>query len=134
MMKNRFLAGTIAIIACCSLIGLAQEGSKPAATKLTQAEKPKGRLPANYGKLGLTDKQKTAIYGIQAKYESQLDDLQKQLDDLKAKRDAEVKTVLNDNQRKALDDLVAEAKAKKEKNRPEADSAAKTDAPKDEKK
>lgn len=134
MMKNCLLGGTIAIFACCSLIGLAQEGTKPATTKTAQAEKPKGRLPANYGKLGLTDKQKTSIYAIQAKYETQLDELEKQLDDLKAKRDMEVKTVLNDNQRKSLDDLLAEAKKKKEKEKADETDASKQDAPKEEKK
>lgn len=132
-MKNCLLGGTIAIFACCSLIGLAQEGTKPA-TKTAQAEKPKGRLPPNYGKLGLTDKQKTSIYAIQAKYETQLDELEKQLDDLKAKRDTEVKTVLNDNQRKSLDDLLAEAKKKKEKEKADETDASKKDTPREEKK
>ena len=134
MMKNCLLGGTIAIFACCSLIGLAQEGTKPATTKTAQAEKPKGRLPPNYGKLGLTDKQKTSIYAIQAKYETQLDELEKQLDDLKAKRDTEVKTVLNDNQRKSLDDLLTEAKKKKEKEKTDETDASKQDASKDDKK
>ncbi len=129
-MKNCLLTGTIAIFACCSLIGLAQEGSKP--VKATPAEAKadgakKGRLPANYGKLGLTDAQKTKIYGIQGQYDDQLEALEKQIEALKGKRDVEVETVLSEDQRKILKNLVDAAKeAKKTKKDPEGD---KTDAP-----
>lgn len=124
-MKNCFLIGTIALFACGSLIGLAQDGTKPAGAKPAKAEKPadpkeagakKGRLPANYGKLGLTEAQKTKIYGIQSMYDEQLDSLEKQLAALKSKRDGEVEAVLTADQQKILANLVAaakEAKAKK---------------------
>jgi len=136
MMKNCLLTGTIAIFTCCSLVGLAQDGSKPATAKATAVKeeaKPdakKGRLPAQYGKLGLTDAQKTKIYGVQGKYEDQLDALEKQISDLKAKRDQEIETVLSDDQRKILKALV-ESKDDKGKDKP---AEAKPEAPKEAKK
>lgn len=123
-MKNCVLTGTMAIFACCTLIGLAQDGPKPAGTKAAEkSDQEKGRLPANYGKLGLTEAQKNSIYEVQKKYKSQLDDLEKQLDALKSKRDGEVEAVLSDAQRKILKDLVDAAKeAKKPKKGAEGDA------------
>ena len=42
-------------------------------------ERKKGFLPANFGKLGLSVEQKQKIYGIQAKYKSDLDELNKKI-------------------------------------------------------
>jgi Spy/CpxP family protein refolding chaperone len=125
-MKSWLLTGSIAIFACCSLIGLAQEGTKPA--KTAQAEKtdqPKGRLPAHYGKIGLTDAQKAKIYAVQGDYDDQLDTLVKQIADLKAKRDAEVEAVLTEDQRKILKNLLDSVKESKAKDKQDP-----TDAPK----
>lgn len=143
-MRRCLLTGTIAIFACCSMMGLAQEAAKPAAAKPaaektdSKADAKKGRLPANYGKLGLTDPQKTKIYGIQNSYDGQLDELQAKIDALKAKRDQEVEAVLTEDQRKILKNLVEankEAKAKgKQDPVPAKSDATKADAPKDSKK
>lgn len=137
-MKTCLLTGTIAIFACFSMIGLAQEGSKPAAAAQAQKsdskpEAKKGRLPANYGKLGLTDSQKTKIYEVQGQYEGQLAALEKQLEMVKSKRDAEVAAVLSADQRKILENLVvaardAKAKAKQEAT-PPTEGAKATAAP-----
>lgn len=129
MMKNCLLTGTIAIFACCSLVGLAQDGAKTAPKTTVAAKeeaKPdakKGRLPAQYGKLGLTDAQKAKIYGVQGKYEDQLDALEKQINDLKAKRDHEVEAVLTDDQRKILKALVESKDDKKDKPEAKAEPA-----------
>ena len=121
MLKKCLLTGAIALFACCSLIGLAQEGSKPATAKATKAEVTdskaeagkKGRLPSNYGKLALSDAQRKTIYGLQAQYDEQLDALEKQFAAIKAKRDQEIEAVLNDDQRKVLSTLVEAAKNSK---------------------
>jgi Spy/CpxP family protein refolding chaperone len=128
------LTGTIAIFTCCSLVGLAQDGAKtaPKAAAAKEEAKPdakdgkKGRLPAQYGKLGLTDAQKTKVYGVQGKYEDQLDALEKQISDLKAKRDQEVEAVLTADQRKILKALVESKDDKK----PEAKAEPAKDAKK----
>jgi Spy/CpxP family protein refolding chaperone len=64
--------------------------------------KAKGRLPANYGKIGLTDEQKQSIYDIMAKYKKESDDLDKKVRDLNTKRKSEIDMVLNEDQKKAL--------------------------------
>jgi TolA-binding protein len=131
MMKNCLLTGTIAIFACCSLVGLAQDAAKtaPKTTAAKEEAKPdakdgkKGRLPPQYGKLGLTDAQKTKVYGVQGKYEDQLDALEKQIRDLKAKRDQEVEAVLTADQRKILKALVESKDDKKDKPEAKAEPA-----------
>lgn len=138
MMKNCLLTGTIAIFACCSLVGLAQDAAKTAPKSTVAAKeesKPdakdakKGRLPPQYGKLGLTDAQKAKVYTVQGKYEDQLDALEKQINDLKAKRDHEVEAVLTDDQRKILKALV------ESKDKPDAKAEpAKTEPAKEAKK
>lgn len=72
--------------------------------------KAKGRLPANYGKIGLTDEQKQSIYDIMAKYKKESDDLDKKVKDLNAKRKGEIDKVLNEDQKKALKKLNEGAK------------------------
>ena len=41
--------------------------------------KLKGQLPANWGKLGLTDEQKQKVYKVQAEFKEKIADLEKQL-------------------------------------------------------
>ncbi len=67
--------------------------------------KARGRLPANYGKIGLTDEQKQSIYDIMAKYKKESDDLDKKVKDLNSKRKGEIDKVLNEDQKKALKKL-----------------------------
>ena len=50
-----------------------------AAAENGAAKKPRGRLPAYYGKV-VTDKQREQIYEIQAKFNEQIAKLQQQLD------------------------------------------------------
>ena len=127
-MKKRLLAATVAIFACCFLIVQAQEGTKPASPKSAQAEKGdqknKGRLPNNYGKLGLSEPQKTKIYGIQNQYDDQLDVIEKQFAALKAKRDQEVEAVLTDDQRKVLKTMAEVAKEKAKPKKEDAPGSA----------
>lgn len=91
-----------------STIGQEKAASKPTPTKV--AKKPAGRLPAHYGKLGISSEQRSKIYGVQATYKKQIADLQKQIDGLKAKQDTEVQAVLTADQKKKLDEILAEAK------------------------
>ena len=76
--------------------------------------KAKGRLPANYGKIGLTDEQKQSIYDIMAKYKKESDDLDKKVKDLNTKRKGEIDMVLNEDQKKALKKLTESNKKSEE--------------------
>lgn len=86
--------------------------AKDAAGKKERAE-PRGRVPNYYGRLGLSDEQKTKIYAIQDKYSDQIESLQKQIADLRAKQDAEVAALLTDSQKKILAETIDAAKKKK---------------------
>ena len=102
-----------------STIGQEKAATKDAekATPAKVASKPRGRLPQYYGQVGLSDKQRQQIYDVQATYKKQIDELQKQIDALKVKEDAEIVAVLTPEQKKNLDELLAAAKKAAEERR-----------------
>jgi hypothetical protein len=69
-------------------------------------------LPSGWGKLGITDPQKQAIYKVEDTYADQLDRLRKQISDIEAKRDADMRSILTDAQQKRLGDKPDKAEAK----------------------
>ena len=95
---------------------LAQEGGKAAAKgkgeEKKAAKKAEGRLPSNYGKIGLTDEQKKKVYDIQDRYDEEIKELEKKLADVKAKQTAEYEAVLTSNQKESLRTLNEETKNK----------------------
>jgi hypothetical protein len=68
--------------------------------------KVKGRLPANWGKLGLSDTQVQDIYKIQIKHNDEIDKLKAKIKELETTRDKEMKAVLTAEQKKRLDDIL----------------------------
>src|SRR5581483_7887355 len=68
--------------------------------------KVKGVLPANWGKLGLTDEQKQKVYKVQSEYRDKIAELEKQVKDLKEKERTEMEKVLTDEQKKRLKDIL----------------------------
>ena len=80
-----------------------------------QEAKPRGRLPIYYGKLGVSEDQRDRIYTIQAQYDVQIDELLAQLEELRAKRDRAVESVLTAGQKQRLRELRAEAAREREK-------------------
>jgi hypothetical protein len=87
-----FLASAGGSTAC----GQDSAEAKPAVEKKAPA-KPRGRLPMYYAPV-VSEKQREQIYAIQAKYADQIEQLQKQLDELKERRDGEVEAVLSPEQ------------------------------------
>ena len=67
------------------------------------------RVPSGYSKLGLTDQQKEKLYKIQAEYYPKIQGLEKQVDDLRDKREKEFESILTAPQKR----LLAEAGQKK---------------------
>lgn len=55
---------------------------------------PTHRVPPGYSKLGLTDQQKQKLYAIQAEYYPRIQALEKQIEGLRARREAEFEKVL----------------------------------------
>ena len=115
-------------------VAVAQEAGK--AEKSADAKSSKkassgDRLPANYAKIGLSEDQKKKIYDVQNKFEAQIDTLEKQIADLKAKQKAEVESVLTPEQHKALQTAIEDSKKKsaekKKATEAKADEAKKGD-------
>ncbi len=111
------------LVACLLGVSLRPEVTAQEAGKSAKAEKgdaAKGqkkaslgdRLPANYGKIKLTEEQRKKIFEIQNKYEAQIDELEKKIEDLKKQQAAAVETVLTANQKAELGNLRDEAKKK----------------------
>lgn len=125
------LAGGVVVLG--TLTAWTQEsGSKPTTSKPAAAEEEKasGRLPNNYGKLGLSDKQKKSIYETQGKYATEISVLVRKVEELRNKRDAEVEAVLTAEQKTKLKELLAEsakksATKKGAKSNPEAEPSKK---------
>jgi Spy/CpxP family protein refolding chaperone len=67
--------------------------------------KLKGTLPANFGKLNLSDSQKQQIYRLQAKYAEQIEALEKQIEKIRAERNESYRNVLTKAQRDRLDEI-----------------------------
>jgi Spy/CpxP family protein refolding chaperone len=105
--KRRGVLGSVWIVLVAALlasVAAAQQPPKkpadppPASESQQEAKKLRGRLPAYYGKV-VSEKQRTEIYKIQAKYNEQIEKLKKELDSLTDKRNTEVEEVLTDEQR-----------------------------------
>lgn len=137
MRRSRIGLSAFVVLACYSMAGWSQDAAKPttkgAAAEKKEDKKPVNRLPANYGKLGLTDVQKDKVYAVQEKYDAQLDTLEEHLKALRAKRSSETEAVLTVEQKKILKDLTDEAKekgtkAKSKKTDKETPAAPKSDA------
>lgn len=114
-MQRMMIALVGGVLAFGTLTAWTQEsGSKPTTTKAaaTDEEKATGRLPNNYGKLGLSDKQKKSIYETQGKYATEISELVRKVEELRTKRDTEVEAVLTAEQKTKLKELLAESAKK----------------------
>src|SRR5262249_10578134 len=98
----------------------AGKAAAPRADKPAAKGRPSGRLPPpnpthrwppGNAKLGLTDQQKESLYKIQAKYCPQIQALEKQVDALRARREAEFEAVLTPAQKKRLAEQEQQRKA-----------------------
>jgi hypothetical protein len=103
------------------------------APAVAKGKKATNRLPANFGKLGLSPDQRKRLFAVQDTYEMQIDDLEAKLKELKEKRDAEYEGILLPDQAKQLADIRAAAKKKAEDkkaaDKPNAGAAAPVAAP-----
>lgn len=119
MIRKNLLTAAVVFPLIASL-GLAQapdkkasDGAKPAAGAPAKVRaKNRGRLPPYYARV-VSGEQKDKIYAIQQSYEAKIADLQAQLKALTDKRDAEVAAVLTADQKSKVDQIAADAKAKR---------------------
>lgn len=86
--------------------------------------KPRGRLPAYFGKV-VDAEQRERIYDIQRSYAEQIEPLRQQLVQLDEQLRAEVREVLSDEQQQEIDELVDKARARREAAKAERETARK---------
>lgn len=113
---KKFVVATLAstlVVAVVSLDSIGQDATKAdSKAKAGAKAKAKGRLPAYYKDV-VTEEQRDQIYAIQAKYVKQLEDLQSQIDAVKAKQSDEIEGLLSAEQKEKLAKVKTEADAKK---------------------
>lgn len=80
--------------------------------KSVEKKGPDGRVPAYFAQIGLSKDQRAKVLEVQSSYADKIDALRKQIVDLEAKRDLDVRGVLSDEQKKKLDELVEAGKKK----------------------
>ena len=68
--------------------------------------KGKGQLPQNWSQLGLTADQKDKVYKLQGKYNADIDKLDAEIKEMKAKLTKERFEILTAEQKKALEDIL----------------------------
>jgi Spy/CpxP family protein refolding chaperone len=92
-----------------------EKKADPGKSEEAKAAKAKGYLPAYWKDLGLSDEQKQQVYTIQNKYGEEVDKLEAQIKDVKAKMAKERLKVLTASQKKKLEDVVKEKVGSSEK-------------------
>jgi len=113
----------------------AKQADAPAstATDSSTTTKPTGktappdvthRVPSGYAKLGLTDQQKEKLYKIQAEYSTKIQNLEKQVSDLRDRRQEEFESVLTAPQKRLLAEAAQQKKAAAEAKKAAAVKAA----------
>jgi hypothetical protein len=86
---------------------------KPVAEKkeflldVSEARAKTGRVPNGYGQIGLTKDQKERIYGIQTAYSERIKALEAELEELKTEQVVQIKNVLTDAQKSAIENYEA---------------------------
>lgn len=107
-----YRAGFMALFTCLLVLsgGLVgqdkKDDPKKDEKKTDPSVKVKGTLPANWGKLGLSDAQVQEVYKIRNKHNDEIDKLKVKIKDLETARDKESKAVLTADQKKRLDDIL----------------------------
>jgi hypothetical protein len=92
--------------------------NKPVAPEGTKESKSANRthLPPHFARIGLSAEQREQVKGVMEKYAGEIKDLEAKINDLKAKREGELHSLLTEAQKKAVDEARAAAeKARKER-------------------
>lgn len=126
-MLHTVVRGGLALLMVCmwTVRSAPAQESKAAATARSSSKddtkkevaKPSGRLPKNWGKLGLTAEQKQRIYEIQGKHHEQISALEGEIAKRRRDLDEEMRSVLTPDQVEKLKQTEIEAKKKSEEKR-----------------
>ncbi len=87
--------------------GLIAQSEGPAEEADAARRKP---LPTYFGKLGVSEKQRETLYEIRDRYDVKIAELQRQIDQLTAQRDADMEAALTQGQKLRLKELREEAR------------------------
>jgi hypothetical protein len=74
--------------------------------KTEKKGKAKGTLPANWGKLGLSDEQKQKVYTVQTEYRDKIAELEQKLKAAKKQEREEMEKILTDAQKARLKEIL----------------------------
>jgi Spy/CpxP family protein refolding chaperone len=94
-----------ALLVCGAAAYQDKDKDKDKKDKDKDEKKLKGTLPAHYKALGLTDKQKQAVYKLRAEYKDKFDELEKTKAKLKADEKEALEKLLTPEQLKELKKL-----------------------------
>jgi TolA-binding protein len=100
-----------ALTVCGSLAW--QAAAEDATAKPAVKKETRGQLPAQYGKLGLSDEVKDQLYLIDRDYDEQIKKLTAEIKELQVERDTKMQEKLSESQRTQLKTLRDEAAAKR---------------------
>jgi Spy/CpxP family protein refolding chaperone len=106
-------AGLAAVLLVAAASLHAQEPKAKAKAKPATKADPSRRVPDYFGQIGLTDEQRESIYKIQGKHQARIDELEKEIDEIRAKSLGECEAVLTDMQKQMLEQRRKDAAAKK---------------------
>lgn len=119
-----------AVLASLFVPAMAQPGkslankNEPAAEKkeflldVSEARAKTGRVPNGFGQIGLTKDQKERIYGIQAAYSERIKEVEAELAQLKEEQIVQIKNVLSDQQRTAIENYEARTNSRRRTSAP----------------
>ena len=111
-MKALKVWGCVAVLAAGGMLTW-QAVAEDAPANAVAKKEPRGRLPAQYGKLGLSDEIKDELYQIDTEYDTKIDVLAAEIKELQIERDAKMQLKLTEAQRTQLKTLRDEASAKR---------------------
>ena len=95
------VALTIGVGAVTRVASIVAQEAAPANAARGVGEDEAGRLPPGYTVV-VTKAQRARIYAIQDSYQKQLEDLKKQISQIEAKRDQEIASLLDEEQKKIV--------------------------------
>lgn len=120
MRHSKRVAGMVALllglVSMAPLLGQPTQKSTEREPSQNEARRFR-RLPNHFGRLGLSDEQREKIYAVQVEYGQKIAALRRQIEELDHQRDEANRGVLTEEQRAKLDQLLAEARQRREARR-----------------
>ena len=101
---------SLAVITLLAAVWQTTSAQTPATTPQAEAPARQRPLPANYGRLALSDEQKKQAYRVLNEYQGRIDELQQQIRKLLEERETKLQEVLTEAQKARLQELQAEAR------------------------